>query len=83
LGPGDAFQGERPQLGYVVRHGGPGWARGAGGVGKAFFSEEKKQKTFIRSLAPAFRLVYETPALPQQVVKVFWSFFSKKDCFLS
>jgi hypothetical protein len=42
--------------------------------GKAFFFEKKKQKTFssCRALAGSAR----------QVAKVFWFFFSKKNCLL-
>jgi hypothetical protein len=40
-----------------------------------FFSEEKKQKTFM-SLS---RFHPEAYAI---VIKVFWFFFSKKNCFL-
>jgi hypothetical protein len=42
---------------------------------KAFFSEEKKQKTFV-SLS---RFSSETHAIG---TKVFWAFFSKKNFFL-
>jgi hypothetical protein len=42
---------------------------------KAFFSEEKKQKT----LSPLSRARHERR---DSVAKVFWSFFSKKDFFL-
>jgi hypothetical protein len=42
---------------------------------KAFFSEEKKQKTFKRWRG-AFRNV------TRQRMKVFWFFFSKKNRFL-
>jgi hypothetical protein len=44
--------------------------------GKVFFSEEKKQKTF-RSLSRF------SPAAYAKETKVFWFFFSKKNCFLS
>jgi hypothetical protein len=44
-------------------------------AGKAFFSEEKKQKTFT-SWSGFF------PAAYAMVIKVFWFFFSKKNCFL-
>jgi hypothetical protein len=43
--------------------------------GKVFFSEEKKQKTFM----PLSRL---HPAAHAQETKVFWFFFSKKNRFL-
>ena len=43
---------------------------------KHFFSEKKKQKTFGRLSG-----VY--PAGSRQGVKVFWCFFSKKDCLLA
>jgi hypothetical protein len=39
-----------------------------------FFSEEKKQKTFS-SLSRLY------PAADNQETKVFWFFFSKKNCF--
>jgi hypothetical protein len=42
---------------------------------KVFFSEEKKQKTFT-SLSRIY------PAARAQETKVFWFFFSKKNCFL-
>jgi hypothetical protein len=41
---------------------------------KVFFSEEKKQKTFI--------FWYPYPVQLRQQTKVFWFFFSKKNCFL-
>jgi len=41
-----------------------------------FFSEEKKQKTFI-----FFGCVLRQHTLKE--TKVFWFFFSKKNCFLS
>ncbi len=44
--------------------------------GKAFFSEEKKQKTF----APLSRFF---PVSRRQGAKVFWFFFSKKNGLLS
>jgi len=40
---------------------------------KVFFFEKKKQKTFTPSLWPQARA---------QQAKVFWFFFSKKNCFL-
>jgi len=43
---------------------------------KAFFSEEKKQKTFM-----ALSRLYA--AKDANDIKVFWFFFSKKNCFLS
>ena len=43
--------------------------------GEVFFSEEKKQKTFM----PLSRV---SPAAYAQEIKVFWFFFSKKNCFL-
>jgi hypothetical protein len=42
---------------------------------KTFFSEEKKQKTFM-SLSRFY------PATYAKDIKVFWFFFSKKNCFL-
>jgi len=42
---------------------------------KSFFSEEKKQKTFS-SLLRLF------PAAHAIITKVFWFFFSRKNCFL-
>jgi hypothetical protein len=42
----------------------------------AFFSEEKKQKTFM-SLSRFY------PEACSQEAKVFWFFFSKKNCFSS
>jgi len=42
---------------------------------RIFFSEEKKQKTFV-----LLSRVY--PAAHAQETKVFWFFFSKKNCFL-
>jgi hypothetical protein len=46
--------------------------RGAGR--KNFFFEKKKQKTFV--------LRYTRPRQPQRkLIKVFWFFFSKKNCF--
>jgi len=42
--------------------------------GKAFFSEEKKQKTFA-SLSRTY------PENYSKYIKVFWFFFSKKNCF--
>jgi hypothetical protein len=45
-------------------------------LGKAFFSEEKKQKTFM-SLSRFY------PERTPQEAEVFWFFFSKKNCFLS
>jgi hypothetical protein len=42
---------------------------------KAFFFEEKKQKTF-KSLSRT------SPAAYAEETKVFWFFFSKKNCFL-
>jgi hypothetical protein len=44
-------------------------------VRKIFFSEEKKQKTFT-SLSQTF------PQRRIKNVKVFWFFFSKKNCLL-
>jgi hypothetical protein len=41
---------------------------------KAFFFEKKKQKTFTSALCPLARA---------QIAKVFWFFFSKKNCFLA
>jgi hypothetical protein len=46
-------------------------------IGRAFFSEEKKQKTFIR-LASAFPDRHEA-----KLAKVFWFFFSKKNMLAS
>jgi len=46
-----------------------------------FFSEEKNQKTFT----PCARRNIRDPAgnvEPAQKFKVFWFFFSKKNCFL-
>ncbi len=43
---------------------------------KAFFFEKKKQKTFDSAVA-------SLSASRRQGAKVFWSFFSKKDCLLS
>jgi hypothetical protein len=45
-------------------------------AGRVFFSEEKKQKTFARAVAVLSGGV-------RHVAKVFWFFFSKKNCFLS
>jgi hypothetical protein len=45
-------------------------------VRKAFFSEEKKQKTFAS-------LSRTDPAAYAKDAKVFWFFFSKKNCFSS
>jgi hypothetical protein len=42
---------------------------------KAFFSEEKKQKTFAKKRVGS-------PGLTRQRAKVFWFFFSKKNSFL-
>jgi len=42
---------------------------------KAFFSEEKKQKTFMS-------LSRFSPWTYAKDIKVFWFFFSKKNCFL-
>jgi hypothetical protein len=48
---------------------------------KSFFSEEKKQKTFISALAARSR--HWPPAWEQlKETKVFWFFFSKKNAFL-
>ncbi len=47
----------------------------SGRQGKAFFSEEKKQKTFGRAVA-AF------PSTRAKGTKVFWFFFSKKNRLL-
>ena len=50
---------------------------------KAFFFEKKKQKTFIPPLVRRPDLSGSSDALQQRTgVKVFWSFFTKKDCFL-
>jgi hypothetical protein len=43
---------------------------------KVFFSEEKKQKTFVR-----WRV--GSPGPTRQSPKVFWFFFSKENCFLT
>ncbi len=43
-------------------------------VKEAFFSEEKKRKTFM-SLSRFY------PAKQATITKVFWFFFSKKNCF--
>jgi hypothetical protein len=43
---------------------------------KVFFSEEKKQKTFM-SLSRIYPAAHATRA------KVFWFFFPKKNCFLA
>jgi peptide/nickel transport system permease protein len=48
----------------------------SGQVRKAFFSEEKKQKTFIIGVAP-------TPATTPNKQKFFGSFFQKRTAFLS
>jgi hypothetical protein len=45
---------------------------------KAFFSEEKKQKTFISQPAPIFPANAKTPVQPQDI-KVFWLFSSEKN----
>jgi hypothetical protein len=45
-------------------------------VRKTFFSEEKKQKTFM-SLSRFY------PATGVIIIKVFWFFFSKKNFFLT
>ncbi len=42
---------------------------------RIFFSEEKKQKTFML-------LSQISPATYAKETKVFWFFFSKKNCFL-
>jgi hypothetical protein len=42
---------------------------------KAFFSEEKKQKTFARAVA-------DLSGSARKGKKVFWFFFSKKNRFL-
>jgi hypothetical protein len=50
---------------------------------KPFFFEKKKQKTFITCWSAALFHPEQYEALMQATVaKVFWSFFSKKDCFL-
>jgi hypothetical protein len=46
---------------------------------KNFFFEKKKQKTF--NYAAGGRPTFEPQHCPQQL-KVFWFFFSKKNCFL-
>jgi len=48
----------------------------AGRQGRTFFFEKKKQKTFTR-------LAAASPEKLGQGSKVFWFFFSKKNCFLS
>ncbi len=51
---------------------------------KAFFFEKKKQKTFVSALLPMLRRVLKGPGRGKCAeTKVFWSFFSKKDCLLA
>ncbi len=52
------------------------------GESKAFFFEKKKQKTFVPDACGNERasLINDTAASAASGTKVFWSFFSKKDC---
>jgi hypothetical protein len=43
---------------------------------KTLFSESKKQKTFAKAVAAL-------SGGTRQIAKVFWFFFSKKNCFLT
>ena len=70
---GEAFCGTRQQTPAAVAGLGRRCAREV--ERKAFFSEEKKQKTFVTAVA-------DSPARHNPGPKVFWFFFSKKNCFL-
>ncbi len=50
-------------------------ALGVASKSKRFFFEKKKQKAFVAAVA-------EAPASSAQGTKVFWFFFSKKNCLL-
>jgi hypothetical protein len=50
------------------------------GKGKHFFFEKKKQKTFVLSPLPQIRDPGDDTS--EVKLKVFWFFFSKKNCFL-
>jgi hypothetical protein len=58
-----------------------GAARASGTARKHFFFEKKKQRTFIRcSPLPVQQCDLEAA---RKQTKVFWCFFSKKNCFLA
>jgi hypothetical protein len=51
---------------------------------KYFFFEKKKQKTFIQWLSERVDIISSALFVAStKRAKVFWSFFSKKDCLLS
>jgi hypothetical protein len=61
-----------------------GWAQGNRVIqtskGKHFFFEKKKQKTFVPS--PLTNIQHAGAGAYVLKLKVFWFFFSKKNCFL-
>jgi flagellar biosynthesis protein FliP len=58
-------------------------ASGGTREGKQSFFEKKDQKTFLFDAVATTSRVHLAPSCPtSEETKVFWSFFSKKDCFL-